>query len=216
MGAYYAKYISRAEEAKPPRITRVAYDSAVAVDTYWDLGIGDTTAIWFIQPIFREYHVIDHLEMSGVGLDWYVKQLKDKEYIFNNHYLPHDAAARELGTGKTRQEQLRDYKLGRTYILEKHNVDDGINAVRMILDKCWFDKEKCKRGLDSLRAYSKKWDAKNKIMSDAPLHNWASHSADAFRTFAMGNKGLGRRVEDKNLQRIAETDYDMFNISRED
>jgi phage terminase large subunit len=210
IGAYYAKQIKKAEDEK--RISRVAYDKAVPVSTFWDLGIGDTTAIWFVQAVGREYHVIDFLESSGVGLDWYVKQLKDKEYIYDEHVLPHDAAARELGSGKSRQETLAGYGLGRMRILERHDVDDGIHASRMIFDKCWFDDQKCKRGLDALRAYERKWDSKNNIFSAKPLHNWASHPADAFRTFAMGCRGPGLRNYGRDLPRSADSDYDMFNV----
>lgn len=212
IGSYYGKQIKKAEDDKPPRITRVGYDRAVPVITCWDLGIGDTTAIWFIQQIAREYHIIDHLEANGAGLDYFVKELKAKEYIYDEHILPHDAGARELGTGKTREETLKDYWPGiRTKILPRHDVDDGIHAVRMLFDKCWFDAEKCKRGLDALRSYEKKWDAKQKIFSVKPLHNWASHSADAFRTFAMGVEPMERRDARKNLPDKADTEYDIWN-----
>ncbi len=211
IGSYYARSLKALEEKTPKRVGSVPYDKAVPVDTYWDLGIGDTTAIWFVQSVGKEFHVIDHLEMSGMGLDWYVKQLKDKPYIYDWHELPHDAAARELGTGLTREEQLRNYGLGRMRVQDRHAVDDGINAVRMVLDKCWFDEEKCRRGLDALRAYEKKWDQKNQIMSAKPLHNWASHSADAFRTFAMGQKGPDRHNTVRDEDRQADSDYDIFN-----
>lgn len=212
VGAYYAKLITKAETEK--RILRVNYDKGASVETYWDLGHRDTTAIWFIQSIGREYHVIDHLESSGVGLDWYVKQLKEKPYIYGEHVLPHDAGHHEISTGETRLQTLQKYGLGgRIRVLDKHSVDDGIHAVRMILDKCYFDDVKTKRGLECMRAYEKKWDAKNKIFSASPLHNWASHSADAFRTFAMGVRAFGRNLDERNLQRQAETDYDIFNYS---
>lgn len=210
IGSYYGKQIKKAEDEK--RITRVSYDRAVPVETYWDLGIGDTTSIWFIQNVAREYHVIDHLEASGAGLDYFVKQLKEKEYIYYEHVLPHDAGARELGTGKTREETLKDYWPGiRTRILPRQDVDDGIHSVRMLFDRCWFDAEKCKRGIDALRSYEKKWDAKQKIFSVKPLHNWASHSADAFRTFAMGVESPERRNSRQNLPDTADSSYDIFN-----
>ncbi len=91
------------------------------------------------------------------------------------------------------------------------SVDDGIHAVRMIFSKCWFDHDKCKFGLDALRAYERKWDVKNKIFTAKPLHNWASHPADAFRTFAMGSERPERRSGLDSLPRQAELDYDIFN-----
>lgn len=214
IGSYYGKQITKAENDKR-LLPLIQYDRAVPVATYWDLGIGDTTAIWCVQQVGKEYHIINHVENSGVGLDWYVKKLKEFDYIYSEHVLPHDAAARDLGSGKTRVETLQGYGLGRIKVLERHDVDDGIHAVRMIFDFCWFDEVKCKRGLDALRAYEKKWDAKNKIMSAKPLHNWASHSADAFRTFAMGCRGLERRNRGENLPRMSESDYDIFDYTRQ-
>lgn len=213
IGAYYAKYMNKAEEEG--RIGKVPYDPSLAVSTFWDLGIGDTTAIWFVQVAGREYHIIDHLEMSGVGLEWYVKQLKEKDYIYEEHVLPHDAAARELGTGKARVDTLRDHGLTKLRILERSNVDDGIHAARMVLSKCWFDSQKCSKGLDALREYQKKWDEKAQIFSEKPLHNWASHTADAFRVFAMGIRDPSRRVDVAKLTRQSDAGYDIFNYSEE-
>lgn len=210
-GAYYGKQVAEAEKEK--RITKVVYDKAVPVGTAWDLGIGDTTSIWFFQVVGREYHILEHIVMSGVGLEWYVKELRNKPYIYDEHILPHDAEARELGTGKTRVEMLRDFGLGRIRVLPRSDVDDGIHAARMLFNKCWFDAEKCRTGLDALRAYERKWDEKNKIFTAKPLHNWASHPADAFRYFAMGVRSPERRAGINDLQRQAETDYDIFNYS---
>jgi hypothetical protein len=211
VGSYYGKQIQKAEDDK--RITNVPYDKAVPVTPYWDLGIGDTTAIWCIQEVGREYHAIDYIEMSGCGLDYFAKELQKKPYVYDELVLPHDAAARELGTGKSREETLRELWPGiRTRILPRQDLEDGIHSVRMIFDKVWFDKERCARGLSSLRAYEKKWDEKNKIMSVKPLHNWASHGADAFRTFAMGVRSPERRMVGKDLPRVADSGYDIFNF----
>jgi hypothetical protein len=205
VGAYYGKYIAQLE--KENKITDVPYDPAVPVSTYWDLGIGDTTAIWFIQRVGREYHVIDYLETSGVGLDYYVRKLKEKEYIYDEHYIPHDGAAKELGTGRTRQETLRALGL-KTYIVPRQSVDDGIHAVRLVLPMCWIDKTKCARGLKAMKNYQRKWDAKNKIFMDKPLHDWASNGADAFRQFGLTVRP-GRR-NDIKLPRQATFDYDAL------
>ncbi len=211
IGAYYAKNLKKADEDK--RITRVPYDKAIPVEAFWDLGIGDSTAIWFLQMVGREYHVIDYLESSGVGLDWYVKEMQNRGYIYSELVLPHDAAARELGTGKTREETLKElWGNIKTRILPRHEIDDGIHAARMIMDKCWFDAEKCKRGLDCLRAYERKWDTRNNIFTAKPLHNWASHGADAFRTLAMGVKGPERRNNGRDLPSTADSSYDIFNF----
>lgn len=205
-GAYYGKELIRAE--KEERICSVPYDRAVVVDTFWDLGVGDSTAIWFVQCVGKEIHLIDYLEDCGQGLDFYVRALKSRAYLYGTHYLPHDAAARELGTGKTRQEQLRTLGIGSMRILPKQNPEDGINAARMILNRCWWDKVKTARGLECLKNYQRKWDPKNQVFSTAALHNWASHGADAFRCLAMGLKEDKRSMID--LPRKSITEYDIY------
>lgn len=214
VGAYYGKEMARAE--KDNRITRVPYDKAVPVSTYWDLGIGDSTAIWFMQCVGRgEWHAIDYLEDSGKGLDYYAKELKQMDYYYERHVLPHDGRARSLETGRTRIETLEALGIKPVDVLERHPVEDGINAARVIMSKVWFDAQKCERGINALKNYQKKWDSKNKIYSNAPLHDWTSHGSDAFRAFAMGRVdrvggviiGQGNQSD---LPRQAETDYDIF------
>jgi hypothetical protein len=182
-GAYYAKEIAAAEAAG--RIGRVAYDPRLPVHTAWDLGIGDATAIWFHQLAGREIRLIDYYETSGAGLDHYVRELQRRGYAYGEHVLPHDAHVQELGSGKTRVETLT--ALGfRPRVLENHKRDDGINAARLLLARCWFDAEKCARGLEALRNYRCEWDARRQAFRAQPLHDWASHGADAFRYLAMG------------------------------
>lgn len=183
VGAYYARLIATAEAEK--RITSVPWEPGVLVHTAWDLGIGDSTAIWFCQQVGRETRLIDYYEASGVGLDHYAKILREKPYVFGEHILPHDAEAKELGTGKTRTETLRSLGV-RGKVLPKQSVDDGINAVRMLLPKCWFDAKKCERGLEALRQYRTDFDDKLKTFKPRPLHDWTSHAADAFRYLAQG------------------------------
>ena len=184
VGAYYGDEMTMAE--KEGRITRVPYDKAVRVHTAWDLGIGDSTAIWFMQLVGKEVHVIDFLENTGKGLDWYARELQQKPYVYGSHIVPHDAPARELGTGKTRLEVLRQLGILGNICVD-HKVDDGINAARMFLNKCWFDAEACKPGVAALRQYRREWDARKKVFNNRPLHDWASHAADAFRYLAMGS-----------------------------
>jgi phage terminase large subunit len=207
VGAYYGKLMSAAEE--DGRLTVVAHDPSVPVNTYWDLGVDDTTVIWFGQRVGKNWHWIDYLEMSGEGLDYYAKELKKKKYMYGVHYLPHDAEAREMGTGKTRIETLKSLELRNTEVVPRQAVEDGINAVRMVIPRSWFDKDKCKRGIEALRSYERKWDSKNKIYQQKPLHNWASHGADAFRTAAMSMERKSPN-DVRNYPRQAKTDYDIF------
>lgn len=214
IGSYYGKYMETAE--KEGRITSVPYDPAVPVDTFWDLGIGDELAIWFCQQVGQEIHLIDYMEEGGRGLEWWVQQLRSKPYIYRDINLPHDANARELGTGKARVETLRGYWPGqRISVLPKWGFDDGVHAVRMILGRCWFDSKKCDRGILALENYQKKWDSKLEVFSDKPLHDWSSHGSDAFRYLAMGYMPENRRISRQDLPRQAVTEYDIFGNEQE-
>lgn len=184
VGAYYGKDMNALE--KLGQITGVPYDRSVPVWTAWDLGIDDSTAIWFAQLVGREIHLIDYFEASGEALDFYVRELGNRPYAWAGHLLPHDAEAKELGTGKTRVETLRSLGMNNIHVVPVQRVEDGINAVRLMLPRCWFDKERTKRGTDALRNYEREFDEKTKAFRMKPLHNWASHGADAFRYLAMG------------------------------
>jgi len=183
LGAYYGRLMADAE--RETRISRVPYDPNALVWTAWDLGISDATSIWFAQMVGREIHLIDYYESSGVPLADYAKIVRDKKYSYGGHLVPHDAEARELGTGKTRVETLAALGL-ETTLVPVHAIADGINAVRTILPKCWFDRERCDRGIEALKLYRANYDEKNQTLRERPLHNWASHGADAFRCLAMG------------------------------
>ena len=185
-GAYYAKEMKDATE--DGRISRVPYDPAASVITAFDLGIGDSTAIWFAQYIGQEIHIIDYYENSGVGLDHYAKVLFDKGYHYEQHILPHDVQVKELGTGKSRLETLDALGIRNIEIAPKLGVDDGIQAARSMLARCWFDEENCGRGIEALRQYRRDFDEKLKSWRGRPLHDWTSHGADAFRYLAVGYK----------------------------
>ena len=193
-GAYYGEEMKEAEDEK--RITFIHYEKDHEVHTSWDLGIGDSTAIWFIQMIGNELRLIDYYEASGVGLDHYVKILKDKPYNYGTHVLPHDVEVTELGTGKSRLEVLRNLGI-EPKVAEKLSLEDGIQATRSILNRCWFDKQKCERGIEALKQYRRTFDDKNKAFKNRPLHDWTSHAADSFRYMAIG---LKRRHKYKELE----------------
>jgi len=183
-GAFYAKEMKEATE--DGRITRVPYDRAASVITAWDLGIGDSTAIWFAQFVGQEIRIIDYYENSGVGLDHYAKVLLDKEYQYEQHILPHDVQVKELGTGKSRLETLDALGIRNIEIAPKLAVEDGIQAARTMIPKCWFDADNCTRGIEALRQYRRDFDEKLKTWRGRPLHDWTSHGADAFRYLAVG------------------------------
>jgi hypothetical protein len=182
-GAYYGRDIDAAEQ--DGRITGVPYDKAGKVFAAVDLGISDNMAIWVGQPIGRERHLIDYYENSGFGLDHYVDWLNQRPYRIDGLIVPHDAEARELQTGKTRTQFFRERGF-EVIVLPQSSVEDGINSVRLSLSTCWFDAKKTERGLECLRNYQSEFDEKRDVLRPRPLHNWASHGADAFRYWTLG------------------------------
>lgn len=175
-GAYYADLMNNAE--RDGRITKVPYDSAAPVFTWWDLGIDDATAIWFVQRVGSALHVIRYMEFTGKGLDAISKELKDLEYVYAMHVLPHDIKARELSTGRSRYEILVGHLGDNVFVAPMTKVEDGIAAFRSILPMMYFDEELTKQGRLALRNYQRG-------KSGRPVHNWASHGADAGRTGAV-------------------------------
>ena len=183
LGSYYGRELAEAEAAG--RITNVPYDPAIPVHTAWDLGIGDSTAIWFFQIVGRELHVIDYYEASGHGLAHYASVLTARGYNYGTEYLPHDGMAREMGTGRSRFETLHDLTGRYARIIQKQTIEDGINATRLTIASAWFDAAKCYDGLEALRAYRADYDEKAKVFQDRPKHDWSSHGADAARYMAL-------------------------------
>ena len=188
VGAYYGKLMAQADADK--RISGVPYEPTVQVYTAWDLGIRDSTAIWFAQVVGREIHLVDYYEASGADLGHYVREIQSKPFLYAGHIVPHDAQAKELGTGKSRLEVLESLGLKNITIAPMHRVEDGINAVRTIIPRSWFDARKCVRGIDALKLYRAEFDDKLQSLKPRPVHDWTSHAADAFRYLAMSLDSL--------------------------
>ena len=208
IGAYYGKLLAALDDEN--RITRVPYDPALPVHTAWDLGINDSTAIWFAQ-VYRggAVNVIDYYENSGVGLDHYAEVLRQKDYHWGDHLAPHDIEVRELGSGKSRLETA--FGLGiRFKVIPKMKIADGINAARMLIPKCYFDREKCNEGLEMLRQYRQEWDDRKRMFRDQPRHDFTSHSADAFRYLALGLENRTKMT--KAPQFVAVNEYNPFTL----
>lgn len=203
-GAYYATEMKACQE--DGRIRRVDHDPALGVVTAWDLGIGDSTAIWFAQFVGTERRIIDYYECSGVGLDHYVTELTRKPYNYTEHILPHDVRVKELGSGKSRLETLGALGIKNISIAPQLRVDDGIQAVRSALALMWFDEERCARGIEALRQYRRDFDEKGKTWRGRPMHDWTSHGADAMRYLVTGHRGIstwGSGAIKRNLKGIA-------------
>ena len=185
-GAVFGKEMKLAEDEH--RICSVPYDRGSEVWTAWDLGIGDATAIWFAQQVGREVRVIDFYQASGVAIDHYVRVLKDKPYNYARHLLPHDADKTELGTGMSITEQLKSMGVRNTRVVPKLTLSEGIEQARKFIGKCYFDAKKTYTGTEALKLYRYNYDEKLAVPSKKPIHDWASHPADAFRYLAIGFK----------------------------
>lgn len=185
-GAYYATLLQKAD--KDQRVTRVPYDPGFEVMTAWDLGVDDMTAIWFVQHVAMERRVIDFYENSGFGFDHYVGVLNNKGFAYAKHFLPHDIEVRETTTAVKRIDTLRSLGMKNIEVVNRESVEEGISAVRKILPACYFDANRCERGLLALRQYRSAWDEKENQPLPRPVHDFTSHAADAFRYYAMGHK----------------------------
>jgi phage terminase large subunit len=185
-GAFYAEEM-RTMLAEG-RIRPIKIETDVRVHTAWDLGVSDSTAIWFIQCVNRERRLVDYYEGSGVGLGHYAQVLHDKRVQHGwkyGAYFPHDIKVRELSSGRSRIQSLAAVGID-AIAVPQSNVLDGINVTRRMLGRTWIDGNRCERGIEALRQYRREWNDNLKDWSKAPLHDWSSHGADSLRTFACG------------------------------
>jgi len=204
-GAIYNDVIIKIENAK--QLSRVPYDPSLPVNTAWDLGVSDHSAIIFFQQLGRSINIIDYYEERGQGLPHYVQVLKSKDYIYNNHYAPHDIEVTDFSNGKTRREVA--YQLGvRFKVIPKISLEDGIHAVSMLLPRCWIDTDNCKKLIDALRHYHRKYIDKNRVFRSKPVHDWSSHACDAMRYLALGLQEIYTRQSAP--QSIADNSYKII------
>jgi hypothetical protein len=182
-GSYFGQILNELEAKK--HMQEIPREELSRTFTAWDLGMGDSTSIWVAQLVGTEVRLLDYYENHGVGLDHYVKWLRDNDYEKAEHILPHDVRVRELGTGKSRMEMLEEAGL-QIKIAPRMSLDDGIQAVRRLLPRCWFNVPKVQIGLNCLRNYRRDYDEKRKIFYERPLHDWSSHGSDSFRYLALG------------------------------
>jgi len=183
-GAYFGKEMREAQEQG--RICAVSYDPNLPVHTAWDLGYRDDTAVWFYQIGRGEIRVIDFYAVSGEDIHHIAAVVTGKPYKYARHYLPHDARAKSLQTGKSIVEQLAGYlDLGKLAVVPDIGVQSGIQAVRMTLPRVWFDAERCREGIEALRQYQREYDEDKRAYRQSPRHDWTSHPSDAFRMLAV-------------------------------
>lgn len=187
-GSYYGKMmgIARAES----RIRTVPFEPQYPVETWWDLGRNDSNVIWFAQVIGREYRFIDYYENRGLGLDHYVKHVREKPYTYDRHVMPHDINVTEYTSNAKRIDTARSLGLHHIVVAPKLHISEGIEAVRRLLPRCAFDATKCARGILALTEYHKELDEVTQTYSDRPVHDWSSNAADAFRTGCVVDRTL--------------------------
>lgn len=211
-GAYFSHMLAQAE--KENRVGRGMYEPLLPVDTWWDIGVDDATAIWFSQQIGKEIRLIDYIEGQGEGLPYYAGLLAEKRmtrrYIYGSFNFPWDMNVKEFGTGKTRLEQARAAKFNPARTVKRLSKIDQISAVRAILPKCWFDTEYCKEGIESLRNFHKTYDEGRKVYLNEPVHDWSSHGASAFMVLAVGV----REDVTRDRPNKAETEFDPYTYDK--
>ena len=181
-GAVYGRWM--ADAMKQGRIRRVPPLLGVPVNTAWDLGYDDATAIWWFQVMRGEIRVVDYYENSGEAIGHYCWLVQERGYRYGRHYVPHDAANELLAAGgRSIVQQAKE--LGVTmHVVAATSQQNGIEAARKTLEICWFDETNCAEGLECLRQYQFEFDAAKKIYRPKPRHDWTSHAADAFEIIA--------------------------------
>lgn len=212
VGSYYGSIME--ELLSTNKIGIYPHDPSFEVDTAWDLGMSDLNTIWFVQQVHGEVRVIDYLSNNGKGFDFYVGEMFKKKYVYRYHYLPHDIRVRELGstTGTTREDSLYSLGIqrGSVVIAEKLSPLEGINVVRMLLPRCTFNLATTEEGVKCLRNYQRVYDPMKQVYAKTPMHNWASHGADGFRTLALALKPPSSEIRRNSLPQQAITEYNCF------
>ena len=189
-GSIYGKTLAKMENQR--QITRVPYDPSLPVNTAWDLGVSDHSAIIFFQQLGRSINIIDYHEERGQGMPHFIELVKNKEYIYKDHFAPHDIEVTDFSNGKTRREVA--YQLGiRFKVVPKLPLEDGIHATTMTLPRCWIDVDHCKKLIDALRHYHRKYIDKNRMFRSKPVHDWSSHACDALRYMSIGLTEISNR-----------------------
>ena len=177
-GSYWGETVTQIEA--DGHLRPISHDPERQLHCSFDLGVNDATAIWFFQLSGNEYHFIDYQEFTNTGLPDIVKWLRDKPYTYGKMVFPHDVRVTSLSTGQTREHTLQQLGI-EVVVAPKLPVIDGIDTARSRLQRCYFDPDQCRDGIEALRQYRSDWDDKKGVLRLAPLHDWASHGADSFR-----------------------------------
>jgi phage terminase large subunit len=191
IGSIYGKFLQKIEQRGELELAFAHPNDGV--HTSWDLGISDSTAIWFWRLRADAVEFIDYYENHGQALEHYIDEVEERGYRYVRHWLPHDARARTLVTGTSVLEEaekaFRERKCGAVAIGPELSLEDGISAGRWLLQRpdTRFHK-RCEEGVEALRGYEYEYNEELKVFSKKPLHNWCSHGSDAFRGCAVVRK----------------------------
>ncbi len=204
-GSIYGDVIATLDDKK--QITRVPIDPAYPINTAWDLGYNVQTAIIFFQQVGHQIHIVDYYENKNEAFPHYAQVIKEKDYVIENNYGPHDLEQTEFGSGKTRREVA--YQMGlRFRVAPRMPIEDGIHAVKMVLPRCFIDVDNCGPLVNALRHYHRKFSDKERVYKIKPVHDWSSHAADALRTLAVGLNET--KFNNKVRQQTVETNYKVL------
>lgn len=174
------------------RVTRVPWDARTPVDTYWDIGWDDATAIWFVQQFRNEIRLVDYYEGRLAGIEHYVKVLRDKPYIYGRHLHPHDSGSKLMASGgKSMQEMAWECGLS-VEVAPRLTKEEQIQHARSVFNRCWFDEDRCAKGFDALSSYHFGFDEAKRVLSRSPVHDWSSHASDAFMLMACNVEAVAR------------------------
>ena len=211
-GAYFARQIHELEDQG--RMNNLAvWNPNQLVHTAWDLGVRDSTCIWFIQEAkYGQWVAIDYHDDHSKGLLEYLKVLQDKPYYYGTHLVPHDASKRDSHTGTSFPDAAWDSAKVHLTVVPRTSRATQIDAGHRLIPQMHFNLDTTERGVTCLKNYTRQWDDTKKVFKDVPLHNWASHGTEAFLTFATGLDLIGRDDEDLSLATSSQGDFDARNF----
>jgi len=205
-GSIYGDLIAKLEDKK--QIASIPFDPAYAVNTAWDIGYSDSTSIIFFQQIGHAIHIVDYYENNNQAFPHYAQILKEKDYVYENHYAPHDIEVTDFVTGKTRREVA--YQMGiRFRVAPKVALEDGIHSVKMILERCYINIDNCSKLINALRHYHRKYNDKDRVYKISVNHDWSSHGADALRTLAIGLQEI-KIYTNNTRQQVADNQFNIL------
>ena len=210
-GAYYADQISAAKDQG--RIGRLPVEPSLPIHTAWDLGIADAMSIWLFQSVGKEIRLVHYYEATGKGMEHYIQYLNQWANTngvgLGTHLAPHDIEVRELTSGRSRKDVAREMGISFRTVQRPRVKAEGIQAVRRMFPRFWIDDVRAEQGYNCVASYRREWDEKAGRFRDNPVHDWASHGADALQTLALGWRESMSPMGQRKPQ-MAKVSFDVF------